>query len=84
MVNHIVVKMGKYTTISVKVPLEVKEKLEKLGIKPSQVLKKAIMEELRTREIEEMENEVEELKDVLNRFSREFIVKSIREDRESR
>ncbi|RLG93826.1 hypothetical protein DRO37_07240 [Candidatus Bathyarchaeota archaeon] len=76
--------MGRYITISVKVPIEVKEKLEKLGIKPSKLLKRAIDEELRRREIEEIEDKLKELKNVLNRFSREFIVESIREDRESR
>lgn len=76
--------MRKYVTISVKVPTEVKEKLEKYGIKPSELLKRAIYEELRRREAEELEREVSELKDLLNKFSGEFIVRSIREDREFR
>jgi len=76
--------MGRYVTISVKVPIEVKEKLEKFGIKPSKILKRAIDEELRKKEIEEIEGKLKELKNVLNKFSIEFIVKSIREDRESR
>jgi len=76
--------LRKYVTISVKVPIEVKEKLEKYGIKPSELLKRAIYEELRRREAEELEREVSELKDLLNKFSSEFVVRSIREDRESR
>ena len=76
--------MRKYVTISVKVPIEVKEKLEKYGIKPSELLKRAIYEELRRREAEELEREVSELKDLLNKFSGEFVVRSIREDREFR
>ena len=76
--------MRKYVTISVKIPIEVKEKLEKYGIKPSELLKRAIYEELRRREAEELEREVSELKDLLNKFSGEFIVRSIREDREFR
>ncbi|MEM3463053.1 MAG: hypothetical protein QXJ15_05240 [Candidatus Bathyarchaeia archaeon] len=76
--------MGRYTTISVKIPVEVKEALEKFGIKPSKLLKEAIKKELRRREIEEIEDEIEGLRGVLSRFSREFVVKSIREDRESR
>jgi len=47
--------LRKYVTISVKVPTEVKEKLEKYGIKPSELLKRAIYEELRRREAEELE-----------------------------
>ena len=76
--------MGRYVTVSVKIPVEVKEKLKKFGVKPSEILKKAIDEELRRREIEEIEDKLKELKNVLNKFSREFIVESIREDRESR
>lgn len=64
--------------------MEVKEALEKFGIKPSKLLKEAIKKELRRREIEEIEDEIEGLRGVLSKFSREFVVKSIREDRESR
>jgi len=76
--------LRKYVTISVKIPIEVKEKLEKYGIKPSELLKRAIYEELRRRGAEELEKEISELKDLLNKLSSEFVVKSIREDRESR
>lgn len=74
--------MGKYVTISIKIPREVKEKLEKFGIKPSELLKKAIEEELMKREVEEIKKKIEELKDVFANFPIEFVVKSIREDRE--
>jgi len=76
--------LRKYVTISVKIPIEVKEKLEKYGIKPSELLKRAIYEELRRRGAEELEKEISELKDLLNKLSSEFVVKSIREDREFR
>ncbi|MHA1589186.1 MAG: hypothetical protein ACTSVA_01095 [Candidatus Njordarchaeales archaeon] len=76
--------MGRYVTVSVKIPVEVKEKLEKLGIKPSDLLKRAIYEEIKRREIKEIEKELEELADVLEKFSENFVVKSIREDRDSR
>ncbi|MEM1674182.1 MAG: hypothetical protein QXE14_00225 [Candidatus Bathyarchaeia archaeon] len=76
--------MGKYVTVSVKVPREVKEKLEKLGIKPSQLLKNAIIEELRRREVEDLRRRIEEAKPILNKISIEYVVKSIREDRMGR
>jgi len=69
--------MGKYVTVSVKVPLEVKRRLEELGIKPSELLRRAIDEELRKRELSE-------LGAVLSKFSKSFVVESIREDRDSR
>ncbi|MHA1608269.1 MAG: hypothetical protein ACTSWP_12195 [Candidatus Freyarchaeota archaeon] len=78
------VLMGRYVTVSVKVPLEVKRRLEELGIKPSEVLRRAIEEELGRRELEEIEKELGKLNSVLSKFSRDFIVESVREDRESR
>ena len=76
--------MSKYVTVSVKIPRELKEKLERYGIKPSKLLKKAIMEELKRREIQELEKMRAELGDIIAKFSKEFIVRSIREDRERR
>ncbi|MEM2169826.1 MAG: hypothetical protein QW186_08535 [Candidatus Bathyarchaeia archaeon] len=76
--------MGKYVTVSVKIPREVKERLERLGIKPSQLLKNAIVEELRRREIEDLRKRIEEVKPILNKISTEYVVKSIREDRVGR
>ncbi len=76
--------MGKYVTVSVKLPAEVKRKLEELGIKPSELLKRAIREELMRRELEEIEKEIERNRDLLNRLSKDFVVRSIREDRDSR
>ena len=76
--------MGKYVTISVKVPLELKEKIKKLGIKPSKLIRKAIEEEVRSREVERIKGEIEELKPILSKISIEEVVKSIREDRVQR
>lgn len=76
--------MGRYVTVSVKIPREVKEKLERLGIKPSELLRKAIMEEIRNREIEDLEREIENARDILSKISTEYVMQSIREDRESR
>jgi hypothetical protein len=39
---------------------------------------------LRRIEVDEVKREVEEIQDLFRRFSREFVVKSIREDREGR
>jgi len=70
--------LGKYVTISVKVPIELK-KIKKLGIKPSNLLRKAIEEEVRSREVERIKREIEELK--LSKISIEDVTKSIREQR---
>ena len=79
-----VVIIGKYVTVSVKIPVEVKKRLEELGIKPSQLLKKAIKDELSKREIMMIKSEVKELRGVLKSFSVKEVVESIREDRDNR
>ena len=61
-----------------------KEKMKKLKIKPSKLLRKAIEDEVRRKEIEELKEEIIKLKPILDKVSMEEIVRSTREDRESR
>ena len=74
--------LARYVTVSVKVPSELQERMKELGIRPSKVLRKAIEEEVRRREIERVKGAIEELKPALNRVSVEEVVRSIRQDRE--
>ncbi|MDI6904710.1 MAG: type II toxin-antitoxin system CcdA family antitoxin [Candidatus Bathyarchaeia archaeon] len=76
--------MSKYTTVSTKIPQELKEKMKQLEIKPSKLLRKAIEDEIRRREAKKLKEDIEKLKPVLNKVSVEEIVKSIREDRTQR
>ena len=76
--------MSRYVTVSIKIRREVKEKLEGRGVKISEVLKRAIEEELRRIELSEIESKISELRDLLSEFNTEFIVRSIRESRDSR
>ena len=76
--------MGKYITVSVKVPVEIKERMKKLNIKPSKLLRKTIEEEIKRREVELINEELATLRPVLDRIPLDEAVKSIREDRESR
>jgi len=71
-------------TVSVKVSPELKEKMKKLGIKASDLLRAAIEEEVRLREVEKVKAEIQELKPVLGRIPMEDVIKNIREDREQR
>lgn len=75
--------MTKYVTVSVKVPVELREKMRELGIQASRVLRKAIEEEVRRKEVERIKEAVKELKPLLNRLSIEDVVRSIKEDRKS-
>jgi len=76
--------MSKYVTVSTKVRRELKEEAERLGIKISEVLRRALEEEVRKRKLEELRNRLNELDNVLNKIDINRIVEIIREDRESR
>jgi len=71
-------------TVSTKIPKPLKEKMIKLKIKPSKLLRKAIEDEVKRREMEELKGQIAKLKPILDKVSIEDIVKSIREDRDSR
>ena len=76
--------MGRYVTVSVKIPSEVKEKLGKLGVKPSKLLRMSIERELKNLEVAKIKEEIERLKPVLKKISTEEATESIREDRKRR
>ena len=63
-------------TVSTKIPKQLK-------IKPSKILRKALEDEVKKREIEELKEEIDRLKPILEKISVEDIVKGIREDRNS-
>ena len=71
-------------TVSTKIPKQLKEKIQKFKIKPSKILRKALEDEVKKREVEELKAEIERLKPILEKISVEDVVKSIREDRDSR
>jgi hypothetical protein len=71
-----------YTTVSAKIPREIKHKIEEYGIKPSEVIRKAIQNEIKKFEIMNLKKESELLKPIINKIKSERVAKSIREDRE--
>jgi antitoxin CcdA len=71
-------------TVSTKIPKQLKEKIQKFKIKPSKILRKALEDEVKKREVEELKAEIDKLKPILDKVNVEDIVKSIREDRDSR
>jgi antitoxin CcdA len=71
-------------TVSTKIPKQLKEKIERFKIKPSKILRKALEDEVKKREIEELKEEIDRLKPILEKVSIEDIVKSIREERDAR
>ncbi len=71
-------------TVSTKIPKQLKEKIQRFKIKPSKILREALEDEVKRREVEELKQEINKLKPILEKVSIEDIVKSIREDRGSR
>ncbi|MCW4002585.1 MAG: hypothetical protein NWE95_01540 [Candidatus Bathyarchaeota archaeon] len=71
-------------TVSTKIPKQLKEKILRLKIKPSKILRKALEEEVKKREVQELKEEINKLKPTLEKMSLQDAVKSIREDRDSR
>lgn len=76
--------MGRLVTVSAKIPEELRRKMSELGIKPSEVIRKAIEDEIKRMEIERLKEKMKGVKHILERLSVERAVKSIRRDRESR
>ncbi len=73
---------SKYVTISIKLPREIKEKLEKAGIKPGKIAKEAILNAAEEIEIQELKMSINEIKKSLEKVPIERIVEGVREDRE--
>jgi len=76
--------MGDYITVSTKVRRELKEEAERLGVRISEVLRRALEEEVRRRKLEELEKKLSEVGGNLDKVDIKRVVKGIREDRESR
>ncbi|HEW94031.1 MAG TPA: hypothetical protein ENF47_04950 [Thermoprotei archaeon] len=76
--------MGRYITVSTKVRRELKEEAERLGIKISEVLRRALEEEVRRRKLENLEKRLDEVGEALDKIDIHRIVENIREDREGR
>jgi len=70
-------------TVSTKIPKQLKDKIQRFKIKPSKILRKALEDEVKKREIEELKEEINRLRPILEKVSMEDIVKSIRQERDS-
>ncbi len=70
--------------MSVKVRRDLVERARALGVSIPELVRKAIEEEVRRRELELIRKRLESVKDFLDQVDIDRVVKSIREDRESR
>jgi antitoxin CcdA len=55
--------------VSTKIPRQLKEKMKSLKIKPSRLLRKAIEDEIKRKETEELKEEISKLKPILEKVS---------------
>jgi metal-responsive CopG/Arc/MetJ family transcriptional regulator len=76
--------MGRSVVISVRIPEELKEELEKYNIDEAEVIRRALINEVKKAKAKELEKELNEIKGVLIKIPAEEVIKEIREDRESR
>ncbi|HDH81752.1 MAG TPA: CopG family transcriptional regulator [Thermoplasmatales archaeon] len=71
-----------YTTISAKIPKELREKMKEYGIKSSDVIRKAVYMEVKKNEMKKIKERMKSVKSIISKISTEDVVESIREDRE--
>jgi post-segregation antitoxin (ccd killing protein) len=76
--------MGKSVVISVRIPEELKEELEKYNINEAEVIRRALINEVKKAKAKELEKEAKEIKEVLSKIPIEEVIKEIREDRDER
>ncbi len=72
----------KYVTVSAKIPKELKELMDELGIKPGPVIRKALEREVRLAMLRKLEGRAKKLSKELPPIPDEEIARIIREDRE--
>nr|MDO8119630.1 hypothetical protein [Candidatus Sigynarchaeota archaeon] len=76
--------MGDTTTISAKIPREMRQKLEQFNVPISDIIREALEHEIRKREEEKVSDNLEHARTVLKTVPNEQIVDIIRADRDGR
>ena len=76
--------MSNTVTVSAKIPKELKEKLHKLKINVSRLIREALEKEVRRKEEERLRSMAEQVSLSLKKIPREEIVRVVRESRDER
>jgi post-segregation antitoxin (ccd killing protein) len=76
--------MGRQVTVTAKIPVELKEKLSKLGVNLSRLMREALEREAKRVEKERLRELAEEAGEILQKIPAEELVKAVREGREAR
>ncbi|PSO07682.1 hypothetical protein B9Q04_09605 [Candidatus Marsarchaeota G2 archaeon BE_D] len=75
--------MARYATVSAKIPFDLKEKLRKYGIQVGPLIREAVEREVRRRELEEVDKDMEGASERLRKISDEEFARIIREARDA-
>jgi len=79
-----VVYLKKYVTVSAKIDVELRRKLAKLGIKPSEIIRKALEKEVEERMKRQLYKKIGEASKIIAKVERDEWIKAIRESRKQR
>jgi cytidylate kinase len=76
--------LGETVTVSAKIDVRLRRKLDELGIKPSEAIRKALEREVEEKTREKLLKDVDEASSILSKISGEDWAKAIRESRDER
>lgn len=76
--------MGRHVTVSAKIPRELKEWMEKLGIKPGPIIRRALEDAVRRKVLEGIDERLERFSELLDSIPDEEVAALVREDRDGR
>ena len=76
--------MRKQVTVSARIDVELRRKLKELGIKPSEVIRRALEREVEERLKLQLYRKVEGASGIIRKVGRDAWIKAIRESREGR
>ena len=74
--------MKTYATISAKVSKKEKDELKKLGLKPTEIIRRAVQEEIRKAKNKKLMEKMRRIAPIVKKLNVDEIVSDIREDRE--
>jgi len=74
--------MKTYATVSAKVSKKERDELKKLGLKPTEIIRRAVQEEIRRAKNKELMEKMRRIAPVVKKLNVDEIVSDIREDRE--
>ncbi|MHB1440768.1 MAG: CopG family transcriptional regulator [Cuniculiplasma sp.] len=74
--------MNKLTTISAKISEEEREEIKKLKLNPTEIIRKAVQEEIRRAKNEELIKKMTIVRPLISKLKMNEIISDIREDRD--